>query len=132
MCLFQVIMIVQVQYGYVAEAWIPILQEADKYLYDLLLLNCILDPLIYAIRMPEVRCGYRKMGWRLTKCCHKGDASDMYHSSVYGSLVEGKTSVKILEHLGPDKKQDKSLIRTASGGACKNNGNRDNEATTSV
>ncbi len=36
------------------EKWIPALEEANNYLYDLLLLNVILDPLIYALRMPEV------------------------------------------------------------------------------
>ncbi len=36
------------------EKWIPTLEEANNYLYDLLLLNVILDPLIYALRMPEV------------------------------------------------------------------------------
>ncbi len=131
MCLFQVIMIIQVQYGYITEKWIPILQEADKYLYDLLLLNCILDPLIYAIRMPEVRCGYRKMGWRLARCCRKGDGSD-YQSSIYGSLVERKTSVRILEHLGSDRRTDKGLTKTRSEGTCKKKDNQVYEVATEV
>ena len=32
------------------------------------LLNCVADPLIYSLRMPEIRAGYRKLFWRLCNC----------------------------------------------------------------
>ena len=61
-CLFEIAMIIQVVVDRsklikLFEAYV----RATKYLYDLLLLNCILDPIIYATRMRDVRHGYRKL-----------------------------------------------------------------------
>lgn len=36
----------------------PLLTKIDRYLYDLMLLNTLCDPIIYTIRMDEVRRGY--------------------------------------------------------------------------
>ncbi len=106
MCLFEIILIIQVQVDPdVLQKWIPILEEANNYLYDLLLLNSILDPLIYALRMPEVRCGYRKMGWRLARCCRGRRHLQTPQSSTYLSLVDKKSSFKGGERKGSERKQ---------------------------
>ena len=60
--IFQLTMIIQVNYN--RKAIIQnqaILAEVDRYLFTILLINTLLDPIIYAIRMREVRFGYRKM-----------------------------------------------------------------------
>ncbi len=66
MCLFQLALIIQVKIDpRPLQKWIPILSQADTYLYDLLMLNAICDPIIYAVRMREIRAGYQ----RLCPCC---------------------------------------------------------------
>ena len=58
-CLFQISLLIQVSVD--RQAIRPVLKaflRADKYLYDLLLLNCILDPIIYVIRKRDVQQGY--------------------------------------------------------------------------
>ena len=96
LCLFQVILIIQVMVNPAAiNGWIPYLDIADKYLYDLMLLNAILDPVIYAIRMPEVRCGYRKMCWRFSRCFKRERPSVYNHSGTYVSILEKKSSIKL-------------------------------------
>lgn len=44
-----------------AETYMLIIQHYTFFLYDILMLNSILDPVIYALRMREVRIGYRKL-----------------------------------------------------------------------
>ena len=68
LCLFQVALIIQVSIdSSVVEPLLAVLMNADQYLYDLLLLNAICDPLVYAIRMPEVQFGYRRLWMKLTR-----------------------------------------------------------------
>ena len=65
-CLFQITMIISVKYNSDAiHRHEAILRKADQYLYDLILLNSLCDPLIYAFRIREVRQGYLK----LLRCC---------------------------------------------------------------
>ena len=67
--LFQVALIIQVHINPKAVHIIATsLMEADQYLFDLLLLNTLLDPIIYAVRMREVRFGYKKLWYSI---CHK-------------------------------------------------------------
>ena len=47
------------------DALIPHLSTVEEYLYDLILLNTLCDPLIHGMRVKEVRRGYRL----LFKCC---------------------------------------------------------------
>ena len=62
MCLFQMVLIIQVKIDPTPiEKWWHILSKADMYLYDLLMLNAICDPIIYAVRMREIRLGYRRL-----------------------------------------------------------------------
>ena len=62
MCLFQMILIIQVKIDPAPlQKWLHILSKADMFLYDLLMLNATCDPIIYAVRMREIRLGYRRL-----------------------------------------------------------------------
>ncbi len=62
MCMFQLALIIQVKVDpKPLEKLQYILLKADTYLYDLLMLNAILDPIIYAVRMREIQMGYRRL-----------------------------------------------------------------------
>ena len=81
-CLFQISLVIQ------AHINTNVLQEfqeeflnATEYLYDLLLLNSLLDPIIYAIRMREVRLGYKKA----FSCQDRKDPYTMTHFSLLDS-----------------------------------------------
>ncbi len=68
-CLFQICLIIAVKIDqHSVQHLIKAFIKADAYLYDLLLLNAVLDPIIYAVRMREVQYGYRKM---CCMCRHK-------------------------------------------------------------
>ena len=62
-CIFQVTMLILVRNGFVeiTEQLRYILTYADKFLLNLLLVNCICDAIIYTLRCKEVRIGYRKL-----------------------------------------------------------------------
>ena len=38
--------------------WMHVLSQVDSYMYNLLLVNALCDPIIYAVRMREVRQSY--------------------------------------------------------------------------
>ncbi len=62
MCLFQIILIIKVKLDVNSvQHLLKVFLQADRYLYDLLLLNAIFDPIIYAVRMREVQYGYRRL-----------------------------------------------------------------------
>ena len=68
LCLFQVTLVIQVFVDMsVLRPFLAVLASADQYLFDLLLLNAIADPAVYAIRMPEVQFGYRRLWVKLTR-----------------------------------------------------------------
>ncbi|GAB1603100.1 adrenocorticotropic hormone receptor-like [Argonauta hians] len=54
-------------------------QQAQYYLYNLIALNSIFDPLIYAIRMPDMQNSYRRL-LRMCKC--KKRRTGMHHISM--------------------------------------------------
>ena len=55
--------------------------KAKDYLHDLLLLNSLMDPLIYAIRLKDVRFGFLKL---LAKCrCIKGKKNMLKDSRIH-------------------------------------------------
>ena len=61
---------------------IMFLLKADQHLYNLLLLNALLDPIVYAVRIREVRVGYIRLfcQWR---CCHKLPFIRNLHQQAY-------------------------------------------------
>jgi len=64
MCLFQLTLITIVKLSpETLQNNAATLRCADQFLFDLLLLNCIADPIIYAVRIQEIRLGYKRL------CC---------------------------------------------------------------
>ncbi len=75
MQLLQVVMIIKTRSSSNRKALInsPIilfLLKADQHLYNFLLLNAFLDPIVYAVRIREVQRGYIRLFCRW-RCCHK-------------------------------------------------------------
>ncbi|XP_069111313.1 melanocortin receptor 5-like [Argopecten irradians] len=68
-CIFQIVMVIQIQVNrqMVKNLFVTLLR-ANKYLYALLLLNCVCDPIIYAVRLREVQMGYYRLLSRCFKC----------------------------------------------------------------
>ena len=84
-CIYQIIMIVKIHYDnsdfqHLFGTYLLI----SKYLYILILVNCLFDPIIYAIRLTIVRNGYKNFAKKLaqrfhsirknsckSKCCYK-------------------------------------------------------------
>ncbi len=114
-CLFEIILTFKIRYSNDLHFWLrnfKLIHTLDFYLYDLLLLNAIADPLIYAKRMTEVRTGYRFLRQRLLDCRRNQNSSGqdfackhrliMKDSKVNGhyflrslSTTNGTTSVAI-------------------------------------
>ena len=61
-CIYQIGLIIQLHINVKPlQNMRDILIIVDKYLYDLMLLNSIADPIIYAVRMYDVQIGYRRL-----------------------------------------------------------------------
>ena len=57
-----------------------LLQNVHKYMFLLLLLNCVADPLIYSLRLPEMRRAYRRL--LRQRCRRRGGSSQPITPSV--------------------------------------------------
>ena len=61
-CLFQIAMLIQLKINPAAVQTASLdLDLADRFLYNLMLINCVCDPIIYTMRMREVQHGYRRL-----------------------------------------------------------------------
>jgi hypothetical protein len=70
--IFQLAMMIQIQVDVSkVKDFIVIFVQANNYLYILLLCNSLCDPIIYAIRLPEVRLGYIRFLSRYFGNCRK-------------------------------------------------------------
>ena len=59
-CVFEVTLLIQVKINRVSvETSEVMLTTINNYLYNLLLINAVLDPIIYASRLKEIRSGYK-------------------------------------------------------------------------
>lgn len=77
-CVYQLTLITIVHINQdLLNAYASTLRYADQFLYDLLLVNCIADPIIYAVRINEIRLGYRRL------CCRKEQVMIQNDSSSY-------------------------------------------------
>jgi hypothetical protein len=67
LCLLEIIMniLVETNIGYVLSR-LEFISKINQHLVNLLLLNAVCDPLIYGIRLTEVRRGYKQL---IRKCC---------------------------------------------------------------
>ena len=60
-CIFEVTITIQMLSNIPSTMqYYALIIKLDFYLYDLLLMNCLIDPIIYALRMREVRRGYSR------------------------------------------------------------------------
>ena len=65
-CLYQLTMVIKMKVDPLNLDKMPkqllyILSILDKYFFDLLLVNCVCDPIIYTVRTFEVKLGYRRL-----------------------------------------------------------------------
>ena len=74
-CLFEVAMVILLQVHaddfFMTLKYFKLMNDIDYYLFDLLLMNSILDPFIYAVRMAEIQKGYKQ----LVSCCRRNRMS---------------------------------------------------------
>ena len=82
-CIFSITTLVNMSlYTNSTTKYFVLSEKLDNYLYALLLLNCLCDPVIYALRMREVKLGYRRLlGRCFKKYKHNRMASDGCSSS---------------------------------------------------
>ncbi|OWF42102.1 melanocortin receptor 4-like [Mizuhopecten yessoensis] len=68
-CIFQIAMVIQIHVNRdMVQKLFSTLLRANKYLYALLLLNSVCDPIIYAVRLRDVQKGYYRLLSRCFKC----------------------------------------------------------------
>ena len=72
-----------------------ILVNADQHLYNLLLLNALLDPIIYAVRIREIRHNYTELLRNMclcvyVKCKARNSAEDCHYVSVSTDYSGGR------------------------------------------
>ena len=84
-CLFQVTLIALLKYKpNQVMPYTSILSKIDPYLFDLLLLNCIIDPIVYIIRLREIKQGWRNLFSLQSYCCHEVNSPlHSYRFSAY-------------------------------------------------
>jgi hypothetical protein len=73
---------------------IPNMLKADSYLFDLMLFNSLLDPIIYAARMRDVQEGYRRL-FRI----QSRDRRSQYSFSRSGTVVVERTVATALQNI---------------------------------
>ena len=87
-CVFQIVLIIQVHVNPSAvKNLLMILVNADQHLYNLLILSALLDPIIYAIRIREMRQNYADVLRQMCFCLYlkwkmRNASSDLYYASV--------------------------------------------------
>jgi hypothetical protein len=89
LCLFNISAIIQIKVNRESfAANIQIYESATQYLMNLMLLNAVLDPIIYAVRMREVQRSYNRLSKRCCGMCMKDQPiRSEVHTAV--SLLDG-------------------------------------------
>ena len=80
------------------ERLLVILFRADQHLYNLLLLNAILDPIIYAVRIRELRRDYLAYLRRICLCCYRPDFKAIPHRVRWKSGRESGVAYIVVEN----------------------------------
>lgn len=87
-CIYQIALVIQIKLDKTKlYAWSSTLILIDKYFLDLLLVNSIADPVIYAIRMYDVQMGYRRL---LSKCIRNARLTQPNHTTYTMTDRRGK------------------------------------------
>ncbi|KAI0210069.1 hypothetical protein LSAT2_005196 [Lamellibrachia satsuma] len=83
-CAFQLIMIVQVKMNpEMVQRWMYVLGQVDSYMYNLLLVNALCDPVIYAVRMRKMRQSYISLFKSACTLRHKSRLSRRERSTSF-------------------------------------------------
>ena len=91
LCLYEIILLIFVAVN--PQLLIPhvaTLETVNHYLYNLLLVNVLIDPIIYAVRKRDIRQGYGKFLLRFHLCDR---SQDFTKNPTNGSVVKEKTSL---------------------------------------
>ncbi|XP_033763039.1 melanocortin receptor 5-like [Pecten maximus] len=97
-CIFQIVMVIQIQVNrqMVQKLFVTLLR-ANKYLYALLLLNCVCDPIIYAVRLRDVQMGYYRLLSRCFKCYATKIKEEWQNTYLDGRSMKIKSSIVEME-----------------------------------
>jgi MFS family permease len=100
MCIYQITLIIYVNFGSRAiEKHLYILITFDRYLYNLLQLNAISDPIIYAVRMYEVQLGYKRMFRMCFPCFSNSRALNIpFYESAKGNPRSNGSKSSVRHH----------------------------------
>ena len=96
-CLFEIVMILSIQHSknfIKMLKYSKLMSKLDFYLFDILLLNSILDAVIYSLRMREVQQGYRNIVRRCKKRRHLRDISPSRSSGRISTYMTSLSSTK--------------------------------------
>ena len=96
-CLFEIVMILSIQHSndfFKTMKYFKLMNKLDFYLFDILLLNPILDAVIYSLRMREVQQGYRNIVRRCKKRRHLRDISPSRSSGRISTYMTSLSSTK--------------------------------------
>ena len=92
LCLYEIILIIFVELNpQILIPHIPILEKVNYYLFNLLLVNVLMDPIIYAVRLRDIRQGYFRFLLRFSVC--KKSQDDCKQSNASGQVEIEKTSL---------------------------------------
>ena len=92
-CLFEIVMILSIQYSndiFKILKYFKLMNIVDCYLFNILLLNSILDAVIYSLRMREVQQGYRNI---MRRCRKRRQLRDLSVSGSSGRISTYMTSL---------------------------------------
>ncbi|XP_064648477.1 adrenocorticotropic hormone receptor-like [Lineus longissimus] len=108
--LLELILTIQIRINHLAIfRHIPNMLKADSYLFDLMLFNSLLDPIIYAARMRDVQEGYRRL-FRI----NSGERRQQYSFSRSGTVVVERTVATALQTMsmrrGTEEDGDKEVL----------------------
>ena len=94
--IFQIVMVIQIHVDSESVTKLfGIFLKANKYLYALLLVNCIFDPIIYAVRLKDVQKGYIRLLSRCFKVYKRRLLEDELSQSNPGYLMLRKKSTEV-------------------------------------
>ena len=91
LCLYEIILIIFVELNpQILIPHIAILEKVNHYLYMLLLVNVLMDPIIYAVRMRDIRQGYYRFFLKFKVCYKQLNFTKNYAN---GGVTKEKTSL---------------------------------------
>ena len=130
-CLYQIALVIQVQVDKKKLLqWQKTLKTIDEYFVDLLVVNSITDPIIYAVRMYDVQLGYKRL---IRKCFRRSSwVEDTQSQCGTRFALEKRTSQQNSRPTPGEnnrfckRNSDKSIKGPSSESSEKDNGDKSN------